>query len=73
MKPFKLRHKITAISLAILLGSVSLSSINEHTYTIGLDNFHKEKAKGLLFNCWGSYTYHSSYNCGKAFHISYYN
>lgn len=66
MKPLKLKYKITAISLTILLVSVSLSSINEHTYTIGLDNFHVEKLS--ITNCCGN-IYHSSYNCGKAFHI----
>ena len=53
MKQFKLAHKITAISLALLFLSVSLSSINDHTYTVGLNNFHKDY---LPYSCWGGYT-----------------
>ncbi len=66
MKPFKLRHKITAISLAMLFFLLSLSNINEHTYTIGFDNFHSESFGCCIIS---SNVFHSSYNCGKPFHF----
>jgi len=40
MKNFKLHHKIFAIVLATAFAFQSMPEINDHTYTLGIDNFH---------------------------------
>ncbi len=69
MKLFNFKNKIIAFSLALLFLFVSLSSINKHTYTVGLNNFHKESFGCIITS---DMFLHSNYNCGKPFHLPYF-
>lgn len=68
MKKFSIRFKIVGLILALAFVFQSLQSINRHTYTVGFENFHYKCPDGL-YCCFGIPFSHSSYNCGKAFHI----
>lgn len=70
MERFKLQHKIVAIILILVFSFQSLHQINSHTYTIGFENFHYKCPDGITC-CFGIPLSHSSYNCGKTFHLFY--
>jgi hypothetical protein len=61
-----LRYKIGAVVLILLFTFQSLNQINNHTYSAGLRDFHKDQT----FSCFAANNYsHSIYNCGQTFHL----
>lgn len=49
MKQFKFRHKIFAIAISLFFVFNSMSQINSHTYTTGIDSYHYSCG---CFGCW---------------------
>ncbi|REE07817.1 hypothetical protein DFQ09_11011 [Winogradskyella pacifica] len=68
MKKLSIKYKITAALLVLAFTFQSMESINSHTYSAGLSNFHAECPKRIT--CCFGHSYHSIYNCGNATHIN---
>lgn len=68
MQKVSLKYKIVAFLLVLAFTFQTMESINSHTYSIGLSNFHEECPEGMIC-CFGS-LYHSIYKCGKVVHLN---
>ena len=70
MKKSSIKIKSVAFIIITLLIFQSLNTINNHTYSTGFSNFHYNECPDGLTCCFGNTASHSSYICGKAFHIN---
>lgn len=64
---FSVKYKLLALIVATAFTFKSMGSINSHTYTTGIANFHSNEQPGII-SCFG-FSYHATYKCGTTFHI----
>ncbi|WP_458626294.1 hypothetical protein [Winogradskyella sp. PC D3.3] len=63
MKKISLQYKIIALLLVLTFTFQSMETINNHTYNIGVDNYHYQ------CGCFGCYPTHLSMTCtSKKYH-----
>ncbi len=70
MKKSSFHLKSIAFIIITLLIFQPLNNINNNTYSTGFSNFHYDECPDGITCCFGYRTSHSSYICGKAFHLN---
>ena len=67
------KHPIMARLFALILIFVftlqSMPQINKHAFTTGFSNMHYDFCSIGIICCFGTPSFHMSYECGKPFHL----